>query len=115
MNYRHAYHAGNFADVLKHAVLVRVIEYMKRKDAPFRVIDTAAGAGRYALTPRQAASTGEWQAGIARLLGPMAQPLPPGAAGYLRPYLEAVEAENSPSQLAVYPGSPSIALSLLRP
>src|SRR5262252_6272545 len=115
MNYRHAYHAGNFADVLKHAVLVRVIEYMKRKDTPFRVIDTHAGAGRYALTSRQATSTGEWQAGIARLLGPMARPLPPAAAGYLAPYLEAVKAENCPLRLAVYPGSPSIALRLLRP
>src|SRR6185295_12125898 len=70
MNYRHAYHAGNFADVLKHAVLALVLEYMKRKEAPFRVIDTHAGAGRYALTSPQAAKTGEWQGGIARLIGP---------------------------------------------
>jgi 23S rRNA (adenine2030-N6)-methyltransferase len=50
MNYRHAYHAGNFADVLKHVVLALVIEYLKRKEAPFRVVDVHAGAGRYALT-----------------------------------------------------------------
>ena len=82
MNYRHAYHAGNFADVLKHAVLALVLEYLKRKEAPFRVIDTHAGAGRYALTSPEAAKTGEWQGGIGRLIGPDAKPLPParGAA-----------------------------------
>ena len=76
MNYRHSYHAGNFADVLKHAVLALVLEYMKRKQAPFRVIDTHAGAGRYALTSAEAEKTGEWQGGIARLTGPGAKPLP---------------------------------------
>ena len=79
MNYRHAYHAGNFADVLKHAVLTLVLEYMKRKEAPFRVIDTHAGAGRYALASPQAEKTGEWQGGIARLMGVDAKPLPPHA------------------------------------
>ena len=80
MNYRHAYHAGNFADVLKHAVLTLVLEYMKRKQAPFRVIDTHAGAGRYALASPQAEKTGEWQGGIARLMGVGAKPLPPPVA-----------------------------------
>ena len=70
MNYRHAYHAGNFADVLKHAVLALVIDYLKRKEAPFRVIDTHAGGGRYALGSAEAAKTGEWRGGIGRLLGP---------------------------------------------
>ena len=81
MNYRHAYHAGNFADVLKHAVLALVIDYLKRKDAPFRVIDTHAGRGRYALTSEEAAKTGEWLSGIGRLLGPDAPPLPPRWTG----------------------------------
>ena len=54
MNYRHAYHAGNFADVLKHAVLALVIDYLKRKETPFRVVDTHAGRGRYALTSKEA-------------------------------------------------------------
>ena len=80
MNYRHAYHAGNFADVLKHLVLALVIDYMKRKEAPFRVIDTHAGCGRYALGSIQAAKTGEWRGGIGRLLGPDARPLPPDVA-----------------------------------
>jgi 23S rRNA (adenine2030-N6)-methyltransferase len=114
MNYRHAYHAGNFADVLKHAVLALVIEYLKRKEAPFRVIDTHAGAGRYALTAPEASKTGEWLGGIARLIGPDATPLPPEVAKHLQPYLGAVRAENAGATLSVYPGSPVIALELMR-
>ena len=116
MNYRHAYHAGNFADVLKHAVLARVVAYMKQKEAPFRVIDTHAGAGRYALTSSQAEKTGEWLGGIGRILGPGAEPLPPAVERLLEPYLNVVRQENGGShKLDVYPGSPAIALSLLRP
>jgi 23S rRNA (adenine2030-N6)-methyltransferase len=68
MNYRHAYHAGNFADVVKHAVLTRLVEYLKLKDKAFRVIDTHAGVGLYDLSAEEAQKTGEWQSGIARLL-----------------------------------------------
>jgi 23S rRNA (adenine2030-N6)-methyltransferase len=114
MNYRHAYHAGNFADVLKHAVLALVLEYMKRKAAPFRVIDTHAGAGRYALASPQAEKTGEWQGGIGRLLGPSARPLPPSVARHLQAYLDAVRRENLDDTPRFYPGSPVIALSLMR-
>jgi 23S rRNA (adenine2030-N6)-methyltransferase len=114
MNYRHAYHAGNFADVLKHAVLTLVLDYMKRKQAPFRVIDTHAGAGRYALASPQAEKTGEWQGGIARLVGVDAKPLPPRAAQHLQPYLDVVRRENAGDTLGFYPGSPAIALSLMR-
>jgi 23S rRNA (adenine2030-N6)-methyltransferase len=114
MNYRHIYHAGNFADVLKHAVFARAIAYMTRKDTPFRVIDTHAGSGRYRLTAREAAATGEFKGGIARLIGQGALPLSPGLAGFLEPYLTAVLAENTTAQLESYPGSPLIALSLLR-
>src|SRR5207344_721439 len=114
MNYRHAYHAGNFADVLKHVVLALVIEYMKRKAAPFRVIDVHGGAGRYALTSVEADKTGEWQGGIGRLLGPDARPLPPDVARHLQPYLDAVRRENAGAALDVYPGSPAIALRLMR-
>ncbi|MER8552401.1 23S rRNA (adenine(2030)-N(6))-methyltransferase RlmJ, partial [Mesorhizobium sp. M1217] len=64
MNYRHAYHAGNFADVVKHAVLSRLIEYLKQKDKAFRVIDTHAGIGRYDLSSTEAQKTGEWQGRI---------------------------------------------------
>jgi 23S rRNA (adenine2030-N6)-methyltransferase len=115
MNYRHAYHAGNFADVVKHAVLALVLEYMKRKEAPFRVVDTHAGAGRYDLASIEAGKTGEWRDGIGRLLGPAAKPLSGDAAKCLQPYLDAVRAENAGGPpLAVYPGSPAIALRLMR-
>ncbi len=112
MNYRHAYHAGNFADVLKHLMLALVIEHLKLKPAPFRVIDTHAGVGRYDLAGWEAGKTGEWMGGIGRLL---AEPLPPAVAGLMAPYLEAVAAENSDGRLARYPGSPLIARHLLRP
>lgn len=114
MNYRHAFHAGNFADVLKHAVLARVLDYMKRKDAPFRVIDTHAGVGRYDLGSVQAGKTGEWQDGIGRLLGPHAREMAPAVRELLRPYLDAVVAENGGSGLQRYPGSPRLALRLMR-
>jgi 23S rRNA (adenine2030-N6)-methyltransferase len=114
MNYRHAYHAGNFADVLKHLVLALVIDYMKRKEAPFRVIDTHAGCGRYALGSIQAAKTGEWRGGIGRLLGPDVRPLPLDVATVMAPYLDAVRSENSAPHLEVYPGSPLVARRLMR-
>jgi 23S rRNA (adenine2030-N6)-methyltransferase len=112
MNYRHAYHAGNFADVLKHLVLTLVIEHLKQKSAPFRVIDTHAGVGLYDLTGVKAAKTGEWQGGIAKLL---AVPLPDEVASVLAPYLATVAAENPGGGLTSYPGSPRIARHLLRP
>ncbi len=115
MNYRHAYHAGNFADVLKHTVLALVIDYLKRKEAPLRVIDTHAGAGRYALASEKAQKTGEWQGGIGRLLGKGAEPLPQDVGERLRPYLEAVRRANPQGGLHVYPGSPLVALALMRP
>jgi 23S rRNA (adenine2030-N6)-methyltransferase len=114
MNYRHAYHAGNFADVLKHLVLTLVIDYMSRKEAPFRVIDTHAGCGRYTLGSIQAGKTGEWRSGIGRLLGPDIKPLPSDVANVMRPYLDAVRAENPTPQLEIYPGSPLIARRLMR-
>ena len=68
MNYRHAYHAGNFADVMKHLTIVRVIEHLKLKDKPFRFIDTHAGAGLYDLSGDEARRSGEWRTGIGALL-----------------------------------------------
>jgi 23S rRNA (adenine2030-N6)-methyltransferase len=106
MNYRHGYHAGNFADVFKHAVLARVLTLMSAKDAPFRVIDTHAGAGRYDLDGEHTTKTGEAESGIRKLLGN----LPRGAAlDLLQPYLRAVE-QHAPA----YPGSPLIVQTLLR-
>ena len=106
MNYRHGYHAGNFADVFKHAVLARVLTLMSAKDAPFRVIDTHAGAGRYDLESEHAKKTGEAVGGIHKLLAN----LPQGTAlNLLQPYLRTVE-ELSPA----YPGSPLIVQALVR-
>ena len=68
MNYRHAFHAGNFADVHKHSVLARILVHLRRKPAAFRVIDTHAGAGLYDLAGPEASRTGEAKAGIARLM-----------------------------------------------
>ena len=67
MNYRHAFHAGNFADVMKHALLARILAYLQRKETPIRVIDTHAGIGLYDLTSDEAGRTGEWREGIGRL------------------------------------------------
>ncbi|RRI05974.1 23S rRNA (adenine(2030)-N(6))-methyltransferase RlmJ [Mesorhizobium tamadayense] len=111
MNYRHAYHAGNFADVVKHAVLSRLVNYLKQKDKAFRVIDTHAGIGRYDLASAEAGKTGEWQGGIGRLLEAAFESQ---AAALLRPYLEAVRAENPDGGVRRYPGSPLIVRHLLR-
>lgn len=113
MNYRHIYHAGNFADVLKHVALSLVIEHLKLKDAPFRVIDTHAGTGLYDLASEEAQKTGEWLGGIGRLLA--AEP-PPEIAAALAPYLAVVRGENGGAEtVARYPGSPLVARRLMRP
>ena len=116
MNYRHVYHAGNFADVLKHVVLALVIERLKLKDTPFRVIDTHAGVGLYALNHGPADKTGEWRQGIGRLLGSEAAPLPAKVGQTLAPYLDIIANENETAegQITRYPGSPLIARRLLR-
>ncbi|MDX8495025.1 23S rRNA (adenine(2030)-N(6))-methyltransferase RlmJ [Mesorhizobium sp. VK22B] len=111
MNYRHAYHAGNFADVVKHTVLCRLVEYLKQKDKAFRVIDTHAGIGRYDLASVEAGKTGEWQGGVGRLFEAT---LEPQAATLLQPYLQAVRAENPDGGLRRYPGSPLVVRRLLR-
>jgi 23S rRNA (adenine2030-N6)-methyltransferase len=111
MNYRHAYHAGNFADVVKHAVLARLVEYLKQKDKAFRVIDTHAGIGLYDLTSVEAQKTGEWHDGIGRLLDAA---IDPKASALLSPYLDAVRACNPQGGLSRYPGSPLIVRHLLR-
>ena len=108
LSYQHGYHAGGFADVHKHAALCLLLGHLKRKPAPFCVIDAHAGRGVYDLTGVQAGRTGEWQAGIARLVaaGP--------DAGALRPYLDVVAGFNGDGGLTAYPGSPAIAARLMR-
>ena len=112
MNYRHAFHAGNFADVFKHAILARILVYLARKDAPMRFIDTHAGAGRYDLASEAARRSPEWRDGVARLL--KARPAAP-VADLIAPYLQAIgpyDAEEGRPES--YPGSPAIAQALLR-
>lgn len=111
MNYRHVFHAGNFADVVKHTILTRILAYLMRKDAPFRVIDTHAGVGLYDLRGEAAEKTGEWVDGIGRLIG---QALPAPAQDLLAPYLDAVRAQNPDGELRFYPGSPLITRNMLR-
>ena len=111
MNYRHAYHAGNFADVVKHLLLTRIIEYLKRKPGAFRVIDTQAGTGLYDLSSEEAQKTGEWRDGIGRLLDTK---LPDAAASLAAPYLDAVRAFNVGHPFRYYPGSPVLTKQLLR-
>ena len=113
MNYRHAFHAGGFADVIKHIVLVRVLTYLHEKPAAFRVIDSHAGAGLYDLTSEQAQRGGEWLTGIARILQAR---FSEATAALLKPYLDVVRAFNpQANMLAAYPGSPLFARALLRP
>ena len=111
MNYRHAFHAGNFADVVKHIILTRILAYLMKKDAAFRVIDTHAGIGLYDLFGNEAERTGEWQDGIGRLID--AKP-PAPFAELIAPYLGAVRARNSDGRLRYYPGSPMITRHMLR-
>src|SRR5262249_55302827 len=96
MNYRHAFHAGNFADVFKHATLVRILVHLRAKPAPFRVIDTHAGAGRYDLDDAKAQRTGEWREGIAR---PLPAPPPQEAKALPAPHLAAVASPIPPAAL----------------
>src|SRR5262249_61719645 len=103
MNYRHAFHAGNFADVVKHAVLVRILVHLRGKPAPFRVIDTHAGAGRYDLTAEEARRSGEWREGIDRLVR---APLAAGARARIAPSLDAGAACHRAGAPAPRPGSP---------
>ncbi len=112
MNYRHAFHAGSFADVFKHAVLCRLLAYLRQKPAAFRVIDTHAGAGLYDLTSDEATRGGEWHDGIERL---MAAQFAKPVADLLAPYLEVIGALNVVGRLTLYPGSPAVARAWLRP
>lgn len=111
MNYRHSFHAGNFADVLKHAVLAQIITYLKRKDQAFRVIDTHAGIGIYDLSAGDAQKTGEWREGVGRIAR---AELSPELKVFLAPWLEAVAGLNPDGGIRNYPGSPKLARLLMR-
>jgi 23S rRNA (adenine2030-N6)-methyltransferase len=118
MNYRHAFHAGGHADVLKHVVLAAMIERLKAKEAPFRVLDTHAGIGVYDLASDAAGRTGEWRDGVGRLYDANGDGrlLSPRAEAVLGPWRVAVAAVNQQgAALRRYPGSPEIARLGLRP
>jgi 23S rRNA (adenine2030-N6)-methyltransferase len=110
MNYRHGYHAGNFADVLKHAIFLACLDHLAVKDKPFAVVDTHAGAGVYDLSGVEAQKTGEWRDGIGRLLD--AGDAPPIIARYVA----AIKAAQTAGfeGMTLYPGSPRLALQVLR-
>jgi 23S rRNA (adenine2030-N6)-methyltransferase len=108
LSYRHAFHAGNHADVLKHLILIQIAQYLGEKPAPFWIIDTHAGAGRYALDSAPAEKLAEYRDGIGRLWH--AKNLPPAAADYV----DFVRLLNPDGQLRHYPGSPWLASQLLR-
>lgn len=110
MNYRHAYHAGNFADCMKHALLARILLHLTHKEAPFRVIDTHAGIGVYDLGGVEAGKTLEWQAGVARLEAPLDGP----AEALLAPYRDVLREVRTRFGETFYPGSPMLASILLR-
>ena len=109
MNYRHAFHAGNHADVLKHIVLLALLDALKKKDAPFFVLDTHAGRGRYLLAAPESRKTGEADAGILKLMGEAKMP------EVVERYLRAVEANNPVGALIAYPGSPLLIAQAMRP
>jgi len=111
MNYRHAFHAGNHGDVLKHIVLARALSLLIAKNKPLAVLDAHAGVGRYDLSGVQATKTGEWQSGIAKLDDDFA----PEVEAVLEPFREILSAMNSDGDGRYYPGSPEIILRMIRP
>jgi 23S rRNA (adenine2030-N6)-methyltransferase len=115
MNYRHGFHAGNFADVLKHAVLAHMLVHLRLKAKPFRVIDTHAGQGSYDLGGGEAKRTDEWQNGIGRILGDGQHTHGAVLAAFLAPYVDGVAAWRAEHGPRSYPGSPAIIRHFLRP
>jgi 23S rRNA (adenine2030-N6)-methyltransferase len=111
MNYRHAFHAGNHADVLKHLVLARVLAHLSLKDKPFRALDAFAGLGVYDLAADEAARTGEWRDGWGRMDVPFAPPV----EALLAPYRAVVAAVQARYGATAYPGSPAVIRAALRP
>jgi len=110
-SYRHAFHAGNHADVLKHTVLIATLQHLTQKDTALSVLDTHAGAGLYRLDGDYASTSGESHEGIARLVDTPESELTPA----LRAYMQTVRSVNQGKQIRNYPGSPFITQTLLRP
>lgn len=106
-SYRHAFHAANHADVIKHAILLQILDYFNQKDSPYWFVDTHAGAGIYDLTDEWASKNSEHESGLDRLLGTAPPPM-------IARYLDVIEQLNPDGAARFYPGSPWLALSLLR-
>lgn len=118
-SYRHAFHAGSHADVLKHAMLIAIVRHLTQKDAPLMVVDTHAGAGLYRLDSDFSGTSGEAADGVVKLFAALApagkaKPLIADPAPMLQDYLETIAGFNPDGQLKIYPGSPFIVQSLLR-
>lgn len=118
-SYRHAFHAGSHADVLKHAMLIAIVRHLTQKDAPLMVVDTHAGAGLYRLDSDFSGTSGEAADGVVKLFAALApagkaRPLIAEPAPMLQDYLETIAGFNPDGQLKIYPGSPFIVQSLLR-
>ncbi len=111
MNYQHSFHAGNFADILKHVVLMRILTHLGVKDAPYRIVDTHAGAGRYDLGSEEAIRTHEWKDGVARL---DRSPLSAAVEELLKPWREAVATARERHGAETYPGSPWLCRHAMR-
>ena len=109
MNYRHAYHAGNFADAVKHTVLLMVLDYLLQKDKPIFCLDTHAGIGLYDLSGTEAQKTGEWQGGIGKLWDIPNLPEP------IQRYVSAMKALNEGDGFQIYAGSPALIAQTIRP
>lgn len=110
MNYRHAYHAGNHADVLKHVVFARIIEHLKKKDKPFGILDAHGGVGAYDLTGIEAGKTGEWETGVGKITAPFTDEI----EELLMPYRLVLSELNPDGGSRYYPGSPEISVRLMR-
>jgi 23S rRNA (adenine2030-N6)-methyltransferase len=108
LSYRHAFHAGNHADVLKHVVTIQLLQYLGQKEAPYMYIDTHAGAGVYALEGAYAAKNAEYETGISRLWDRKDLPAP------LADYVQLVKEMNPSGKLRYYPGSPYCAEKIMR-
>jgi 23S rRNA (adenine2030-N6)-methyltransferase len=114
VNYRHAFHAGNFADVVKHVALALCLDRLNAKDAPYRYIDTHAGIGSYGLEGEEAARSPEWRDGVARVWE-AERGASPEVKAAIAPWLNVVRGLNAGGKLRAYPGSPLIAAKLMRP
>jgi 23S rRNA (adenine2030-N6)-methyltransferase len=110
MNYRHAFHAGNHGDVLKHVVLARLLAALNRKDKPYRVIDAYAGVGVYALDGIEAGKTREWEGGVGKMAAPFAEEI----EALLEPWRQVIAGLNPAGGMRLYPGSPEIAARMMR-